>query len=103
MPAAERFKTDNILLPVLAKSSVYKAKGMARVLCGVGETGVQYDEVNFAADMRRLAEGVVISIPDDINGSYKKVRLKAYIIVVSADFCAAQSLLPFVESTRAYR
>lgn len=100
-----RTSTDNILLPVLAKASVYKdpkVGGMARVLCGVDANGVQCDEPNFAADMRRLNEGVWIEIPDDELGGFKHVRLRAYIILVAADYLAAQSVLPFVESVAAH-
>ena len=98
LPTSERFKMENILLPVLAGSDVYKKHGMARVLCGVDKDGVQHDEPNFAADMRKLDEGVWVDIPDDISRGVRPVRLKAWVIVVGADYLAAQSILPFVES-----
>ena len=44
-----------------------------------------------------------IDIPDDERGGMKRVRLRAWIIVVGADYPAAQSLLPFMESPRAHR
>lgn len=94
---------DYIQLPVLAKTDVYKAHGMARVLCGVDASGNMHDEPNFAADMRRLAEGVWITIPDDILGGTRRVRLRCWIMVLCADYLAMQSLLPSAESTQAYR
>lgn len=100
-----RTSPDNILLPVLTKAKTYKdpnVGGMARVLCGIDANGVQRDEPNFADDMRKLNAGVWIEIPDDEFGGYKRVRLRAYIIVVAADYLAAQSVLPFVESTGAH-
>ena len=48
--------------------------------------------------MRKLDEGVWVDIPDDISGGVRPVRLKAWVIVVGADYLAAQSILPFVES-----
>ena len=44
-----------------------------------------------------------INIPDDERGGLKRVRLRAWIIVVGADYPAAQSLLPFMESPKAHR
>ena len=43
-----------------------------------------------------------LEIPDDERGGLRWVRLRAWILVVSADYPAAQSLLPFVESCGAY-
>ena len=57
LPAGERFETDNIMLVALYKASVYKAHGMARVIAGVDEEGVQHDEHNLAKDLRALDEG----------------------------------------------
>jgi hypothetical protein len=68
LDASERFKQDEILLPALAKAKVYKKHGMARVLCGVDQNGVQHDEPNHAHDMRKLDEGRWAEIPDDVNG-----------------------------------
>ena len=103
LPQEERFRTDNILLPVLSRTSVYKRHGMSRVLCGVDSAGKQHNEPNFAEDMRQLHEGAWIEIPDDERpGTTKHVRLRAWIIIVAADYLAAQSLLPTVESCSAH-
>lgn len=68
---------------------------------GVDEDGTVHDEPNLASDLRRLHEGVIIEIPDDVMGGMKKVRLKCVIIIVCADYLAAQALLPWFESTGA--
>jgi hypothetical protein len=102
LPAADRFREENIFLSVLSRAKVYKKHGMARVLCGVDKDGQQHDEPNFAADMRALDEGVWIEIPDDENGGMRRVRLRAWIMLVSADYPAAQSVLPFMESVSAH-
>ncbi len=102
LPTETRFKHKNILVPAMARASVYKKHGMARVLCGVDQSGKQHDEPNFARCMRDLDDGVVISIPDDVHGGSRPVRLRAWVIVVSADYLAAQSVLPFVESGQAH-
>lgn len=73
---------------------------MARVFCGVDQNGVQHDEPNLAADLRRLDEGVWIDMPDDCGG-VQQVRLRVWVIMLAADMLAANSLLPFVESTGA--
>ena len=57
LPAEERFCEENILLPILSRAEVYKKHGMARVVCGVDQSGKQHDEPNFAADMRALDVG----------------------------------------------
>lgn len=103
LPQEERFKTGNILLPVMSRAKVYKCQGMSRVLCGVDSAGKKHDEPNFASDMRRLHQGVWIEIPDDERqGCTKTVRLRAWIIIVAADYLAAQSLLPTSESASAH-
>ena len=103
LPQEERFKPANILLPVMSRATVYKRHGMSRVLCGVDAEGKQHDEPNFAADMRQLHEGVWTEIPDDERPGFpKRVRLRAWIIIVAADYLAAQSLLPTSESASAH-
>ena len=102
LPAEERFKEENLLLAALARTGVYKKHGIARVISGVDEDGTVHDEPNLASDLRRLHEGVIIEIPDDVMGGMKKVRLKCVIIIVCADYLAAQALLPWFESTGAY-
>jgi hypothetical protein len=66
----ERFKPDNILLPVLTNTNTYKKHGMARVISAVDKEGKQHDEPCFASDMRELDIGVEIKIPDDENGGF---------------------------------
>ena len=90
LPAAERFRTENILLPVMSRASVYKTHGMARVLAGVDADGTQHDEPNFAHDMRMLDAGIWCEIPDDVRGGTRWVRLRAWVLVVGADYLAAQ-------------
>ena len=75
LDASERFKQDEIMLPALAKAKVYKKHGMARVLCGVDQNGVQHDEPNYAHDMRKLDEGRWAEIPDDVNGGTRWMRI----------------------------
>ena len=103
LPMSERFKTHNILLPVMARASVYKAHGMSRVLAGVDrDSGKLYDEPNFASDMRDLDKGVWITVPDDEHGGFREVRLRSWVLVNSADYPAAASMLPFMESVSAH-
>ena len=104
LPAEERFKPEEIMLPVLSRASVYKKHGMTRVLAGVDkETGEQHDEPCRARDMQRLDEGVWGTIPDDENGGRRWIRLKNYNLTISADDPAKKSLTPFVESCSAHR
>ena len=100
---SERFKTDNILLPVMTTSSVYKAKGMSRVLAGVDLDGTVHDEPSYASDVAELDAGVWIELPDDEGGGTRWWRLRGGQIVVSADYLAQQSLIPKAESTRAHK
>jgi hypothetical protein len=44
----------------------------------------------------------IIEIPNDEGGGTRLVRLRAWVIVVSCDYPAAQSVLPFSESTGAH-
>ena len=98
-----RFAEKNILLPALAKAKVYKVHGMARIMNGVDQDGVQHDEPNYAKDMRELDKGRWILIPDDDNGgALKWIRLCVWEIMFSGDYLGAQSMLPFVESPSAY-
>ena len=72
-------------------------------MCGVDEDGVQHDEPNFAADMRELDEGRWIQIPDDDNGGVLRWwKLKAWAMVLSADFLAKKSLTPFSDGPSAH-
>ena len=103
LPAYERFKDKHILLAAMANPSVYKAKGMSRVLAGVDSDGVRHDEPCYATDVDELDEGVWITIPDDERGGVEHVRLRASQVVVSVDYLAQQSLNPCAESTRAHR
>jgi hypothetical protein len=103
LPAEERFAPDNIILPVLARASVYKKHGMARVLAGVDQTGVHHDEPSHAKDMQSLDVGVWGTIPDDERGGMKWIRLKVWNLTISADDPAKKSLTPFVESCSAHR
>lgn len=101
LPAEERFKHCYTWLVGLTRSDVYKDHGMSRVLCGVDKDGKTHDEPCYAADMRELAQGRWIQIPDDERGGFEWVRLVGYQCVASCDYLAAQSLTPFVEGATA--
>ena len=103
LPAEERFSPDNIMVPVLARASVYKKHGMARVLAGVDQSGKQHSEPNHAADMHALDKGVWGQIPDDELGGMRWIRLRVWTLTISADDPAKKSLTPFVESCSAHR
>ena len=102
LPPLDRFKEENIFLPVLARSSTYKKHGMARVLCGVDSNGIQHDEPNYAQDMRELNDGRWITIPDDAGGT-RPVRLVGWNMAMSSDFLAKMSTLPYMESASAHK
>lgn len=104
MPATERFKHCYTWLVALARADVYKDKGhggMARILCAVDANGKQHEDPCYASDMRELAQGVWVQIPDDVKGGLEWVRIKAYHMLTSCDYLAAQSLTPFVEGATA--
>ena len=100
---AERFTMDNIMLTVLARASVYKKYGMARVLSGVDKDGKQHDEACHARDLQRLDKGVWGLIPDDKLGGMRWICLKVWTLTIAADDPAKKSLTPFVESCKAHR
>ena len=96
LPPEDRFKQENILLPVVSRACVYKKYGMARVLSGIDEDGTRHlDEENYAKDMREADEGRWINIPDDINGGQMPVRLRLWQLPVGADMLGSNSLGPF--------
>ena len=103
LPATERFRMENIMLPVLARASVYKKHGMARVTAGVDQTGKKHDEPSHARDMQELDEGIWGTIPDDEHGGLRWIRLKVWTLTIAADDPAKKSLTPFVESCSAHR
>ena len=92
---------DNILLVEATNAKAFKKYGAARIVSGVDTQGEQVDEQNFAADMRRLKEGIEIDIPKPEGGT-RKIRLQAWVVALSADFPAAGALLPCMESTSAH-
>ena len=102
LPAKERFKTDEILLVALCRTSVYKKHGMARVLEGRSQDGVRHDEPNYVADMERLDEGVWMTIPDDKKGGTRRIRLRAWDLAGAFDHLGRQACLPYVESPSAH-
>lgn len=53
--------------------------------------------------MRELGEGVWCSIPDDERGGVCWVRLRAWVVIITADFLAKMSLLPGMEGSRAHK
>lgn len=101
LPASERRSPDQILLLAVCRAVVYKKYGMSRVLCGVDTDGTEHDELNYASDMRALDEGRWITIPDDLNGGTRRVRLRLWQIVVGADMLAASSVGPFQDGPNA--
>ena len=103
VPMAERMALDNIMLVALAKAKVYKKHGLARVISGVDQDGTMHDEANVAKDFRALDVGKWIQIPDDEQGGdLRWWRLRAWVIIFSADYLGAQSMLPFSESPSAH-
>ena len=101
LPSRLRNQMDAIQVIELTNSKAFKKYGGARVLSGVKQDGEQVVEPNFAADMRRLAEGVPLEIPKE-DGGTRTIRLQAYVVGLSADFPAAGALLPAMESTSAH-
>ena len=101
LPVDERFKHENIMLYSAVNAKVAKKLGLARVLCGVDEHGTKHDEPCLATDMQELAEGVWIDVPG-VDGVPHRVRLRAWIVVLAADFMEAAALLPFYESPAAH-
>lgn len=71
LPTRVRFKTEYILPFLIAQSKLIEGAGLAQILCGVDDSGTMLDDQNFAAEMRELAQGVVISIPDNENGGMR--------------------------------
>lgn len=102
LPPRLRFSRHAIQLVELTNSKAFKRHSGARVLCGVDVDGKQIDEPCFAADLRRLQEGVELKLPSKDGGGTKAVTLKAYVVGLSADYPAAAALLPNMESTGAH-
>ena len=102
LPPSERHNMNNILLYGLVRSSSIKKHGHSRILCGVDSHGVQHDEQCLASDLRALDKGVYITVPW-LDGVEREVRLRAWVLLGSADFPAAQSCLPCMESPSAHR
>ena len=63
LPPRLRFSRHAIQLVELTNSKAFKHHSAARVLCGVDVDGKQIDEPCFAADLRRLQEGVELRLP----------------------------------------
>ena len=101
LPPRIRYQTDSILLVEVTNSKAFKRYGAARVISGVDSNGKQVEEDNFAADMRRLREGIILDIPK-ADGGTRKIKLQAWLVGFSADFPAAGACLPFMESTSAH-
>ena len=101
LPAEERFKTENIKLAALAKAKVYKTHGMSRVINAVDADGKQHDEPCIGKDLIELDKGRWITIPDTAGG-VRRVRLRVWVIISSADHLGRQSMLPFTESPSAH-
>lgn len=101
LPPRLRFSQHAIQLLELTNSKAFKSYGAARVLSGVNSNGEQVDDDCFAADMRKLQQGVKVEIPKS-DGGTRTIVLQAWVIGLSADFPAAGALLPFMESTSAH-
>ena len=105
LPASKRFETNSIFLVALAKAKVYKVHGMARVINGQDQHGDLHQEPNVGADFRELDRGRWMEIPDDRadrTNSTRWIRLRGWILVFSADYLGAQSMLPCTESPNAH-
>ena len=102
----ERFKPENIFLPLCACAAVYKKHGMARVRNAVSQDGVQHDEPNFAADLRALQTETSVrwmTLPDDDNGGTREVRLVRYSLFGAMDYLGANPCTNHVESPKAHQ
>lgn len=71
LPTRVRFRTEYILPILIAQSKLIEGAGLNQVLCGVNNEGEIIDQQNFAAEMRELAKGVDIAIPDNDNGGMR--------------------------------
>ena len=103
LPPEERFRQENILLPIVSRACVYKKYGMGRVVSGIDEDGTRHpEEINYAADMREAAEGRWMDIPDDLNGGCMTIKLVLFQLPVGADMLGSNSMGPFQESPAAH-
>lgn len=72
LPLRSRFRAEYILPFLIAQSNLVEDAGLHLILCGVHAAGAIVDDTNnFAAEMRDLANGVQISIPDDEGGGMR--------------------------------
>jgi hypothetical protein len=100
----ERFKMDNIELLALFTSAVAHDHGMARLIAGVDDKGKKHEYDTYSDDLKKLAEGVEMWIPDDERGSgLRKVTVFFWQLCMSCDFPAAATLLPYTSSTQSHR
>lgn len=71
LPTRVRFKTEYILPILIAQSKLIERAGLNQILCGVNDEGEIVDQFNFASEMRELAKGISISIPDSERGGLR--------------------------------
>ena len=103
LPAAERFKPENIFLVAACRAEAVKRHGMSRVLCGVDDDGKQIDNVCLSNDMKELRKGVVVELPDDASGGMRLWRIVSPgVNVASCDWLGNRALGPFMETPSAH-
>tara|TARA_B110000238_G_C16084418_1_gene420943 strand:- start:167 stop:1399 length:1233 start_codon:yes stop_codon:yes gene_type:complete len=98
---SKRGSKDNILLLACARAKVYKAFGMARVLCGVKVDGTRTNEPCYASDMWKLWDGRECMLPHPFLGE-KKYRLRFFQAATGCDMLGLKAMLPFFESPSAH-
>lgn len=72
LPIEKRFNSAYIMPHTIAQYKTIKKAGIHQVLCGMSHDGSTIlDSDCFAGDMRKLAEGIRIHIPNDEEGGYR--------------------------------
>jgi hypothetical protein len=102
LPPQLRNKMQYILLAGIHNTRFAKANGgVCRMLAGVGPNGEKYAEVCLRTDLERLAAGVPIELPDDVNGGSQPWVLEFHFLGWLADLLGAHGLGPWPESFQA--
>ena len=107
LPKRVRFHTNYILLLALYQAKFAKKNGgKLNILCGRNESDgseTRSHELCLADELDSLRSGVMVMLPDDVNGGLREVLLRVYMLAVTADYLAAAALGPTPESTSALR
>lgn len=110
LPPRLRFALSMMQMFTLTNAETMKRYGAARILSGVDSGGVVHsDELScFKQQMDRLSGGVVIDVPRDgeipVGSSrMEKVRIRAFLVLVQADYEARMQMLPFMDGVGAHQ